>query len=452
MTRTTSRPAAARPGLLRTVLVLGALVALGPLTMDMYLPALPTIVSDLHTSEPLVQLTLTGTMLGLGLGQLVIGPLSDALGRRRPLLAGVALHIGASLLAATAWNIAMLGALRVLQGVGAASAAVVAMAVLRDLFEGRAAATVMSRLMLVMGLAPVLAPTLGSAVLAAGSWRWVFGALAAVGVLLLLVGGFGLTETLPVSRRQPAGIGQTLSAYRSILRDMRFILFALVTGLSFGALFSYVAGSSFVLQQQFGLDQQRFAIAFSTCAVAMIGGAQLNPVLLARFGQLTVASAALTCVVIAGLAGVVLQATGTGGLVGFLAPVVVMLGAGSLVIPNTTALAMSRHGEAAGTAAAVVGALQFGVGALVAPVVGVLGNDGIATATAMVGSALLAALALTVAALAGRRTAVVRATMPILAGERVAAGALRPGGGGPYRRPPPRRFSRAAGPAAGGAR
>lgn len=404
---TTARPDLARPGFLRTILVLGALVALGPLTIDMYLPALPAIVSDLGTTEPLVQLTLTGTMLGLGLGQLVIGPLSDALGRRRPLLAGVALHVGASLLSAAAWDITVLGILRVLQGVGAAAATVVAMAVLRDLFEGRAAATAMSRLMLVMGVAPVLAPTLGSAVLLAGSWRWIFAALALLGVLLTLLAGFGLPETLPAARRRPTGIGGTLQAYPLILGDTRFVLFTLVTGLSFGALFSYVAGSSFVLQGEFGLDQQQFALAFSVCAVALIGGAQLNPVLLSRFSPSAVAGVALGIVVAAGLAGVVLQVTGTGGLVGFLVPIMIMLGGGSLVIPNTTALAMSRHGEAAGTAAAVVGAIQFGVGALVAPMVGVLGNDGVATAGVMTGSALLASGALAATALGGRTSVVV---------------------------------------------
>ncbi|MBE1878809.1 multidrug effflux MFS transporter [Myceligenerans pegani] len=396
-TGATARRAPARPGFLRTVLVLGALVALGPLTIDMYLPALPAIVSDLGTTEPLVQLTLTGTMLGLGLGQLAVGPLSDALGRRRPLLAGVALHVGASLSSAVAWDITVLGVLRILQGVGAAAATVVAMAVLRDLFEGRAAATAMSRLMLVMGVAPVLAPALGGAVLVAGSWRWVFGVLALLGVLVMLVAGSGLPETLPADRRRPAGIGATLGAYRSILGDTRFVLFALATGLSFGALFAYVAGSSFVLQGKFGLDRQQFALAFGGCAVALIGGAQLNPVLLARFSPSRVAGVALGGVVAAGLVGIALQAAGTGGLAGFLVPVMAMLGGGSLVIPNTTALALSRHGEAAGTAAAIVGAIQFGTGALVAPVVGVLGNDGVATATAMTGSALLAAAALTAA-------------------------------------------------------
>ncbi|MBA9003007.1 multidrug effflux MFS transporter [Thermomonospora cellulosilytica] len=409
MTITPPRDRSVQPGIVRIILVLGALVALGPLTVDMYLPALPTIAGDLETTDPLVQLTLTGTLLGLGLGQLVVGPLSDAVGRRRPLLAGIGLHVATSLASALAWDITVFGTLRVLQGVGAAAATVVAMAVVRDLFEGRAAATALSRLMLVMGAAPVLAPSLGGLVLLAGSWRWVFGALAVLGVALMVMAAVSLPETLPAGRRR-AGVGRTLGAYRTILGDRRFVLLALVTGLSFGAMFSYVSGSSFVLQEQFGLDQQQFGIVFGVCAAALIGGAQLNPALLNRYAPQRIAGVALAAVVVAGLAGIALQTTGIGGIAGFVVPVLVMLGGGSLVVPNTTALAMSRHGEAAGTAAAVVGAVQFGLGALVAPVVGLLGNDGAATVMSMTGAAVLACLALA-AARERRRDA--SATAPI---------------------------------------
>lgn len=392
-----------RSGNLKVIAVLGALVALGPLTVDMYLPAFPAIVGELVTTEPMVQLTLTGTMLGLGLGQLLIGPLSDSLGRRRPLLAGVALHIVASLVTVFAWDITVLGVLRVLQGVGAAAATVVAMAIVRDLFEGHAAATAISRLMLVTGAAPVLAPLLGSAVLLAGSWRWVFGALAVLGAALMVVAATSLPETLPAERRRSGGFAQVGDRYRSILRDVGFVSLALVTGLTFGAMFAYVSGSSFVLQQQFGLDERQFGLVFGLCAVAMVGGAQLNPVLLARYSPHRIASTTIAVVVVAGIVSITLQSTGTGGLVGFMIPVLVMLAGGAIVIPNTTAMAMSRHGESAGTAAAVVGAVQFSVGAFVAPVVGFLGNHGAATATTMTGSAVLAGVALASAALSGRR-------------------------------------------------
>ncbi len=194
----------------RLALTLGTFVALGPLTIDMYLPALATIRDELATSSATVQLTLTGTLLGLALGQLVIGPLSDSLGRLRPLMAGTALHVVASLRVLVAPDIATLGALRVLQGIGTAAGAVIALAIVRDLFEGRAAAIMLSRLFLVMAVAPVLAPTLGGELLRFTSWRGVFAVLGLYGLLLLPLGAFGLRETLPPARRRSGGIRSTL--------------------------------------------------------------------------------------------------------------------------------------------------------------------------------------------------------------------------------------------------
>src|SRR5690349_18490607 len=211
------------------VVVLGSLIAIGPLTIDMYLPALPSITAGLDTSSTAVQLTLTGTLLGLALGQLVIGPISDAIGRRRPLIAGLALHVLASLLCVIAPNVAVLGALRIVQGLGVAAAAVVATAVVRDLFSGAAFAQLFSRLMLVMGAAPILAPTLGGAVLRWTSWRGVFVALAGFGIVLVGVALFALKETLPVERRRP---GSTLPVYGQLLRDRTFVGLVLVAGLS----------------------------------------------------------------------------------------------------------------------------------------------------------------------------------------------------------------------------
>src|SRR6185437_114933 len=201
------------------VLVLGSLIAIGPLTIDMYLPALPSITSALQTTSTAVQLTLTGTLLGLALGQLIIGPISDAIGRRRPLIAGLVVHVVASILCVLAPNVAVLGALRILQGLGVAAAAVVATAVVRDLFSGAAFARLFSRLMLVMGAAPILAPTLGGALLRWTSWRGVFVALAVFGVALVIVALFALKETLPVERRRSGGTFATLTVYGQLLRD-----------------------------------------------------------------------------------------------------------------------------------------------------------------------------------------------------------------------------------------
>jgi MFS transporter, DHA1 family, multidrug resistance protein len=386
----------ARPGAARLALVLGGFVALGPLTIDMYLPALPTITDQLATTSATVQLTLTGTLIGLALGQLVLGPLSDALGRRRPLLAGTALHVVASLLILVAPSIAVLGALRVLQGVGTAAGAVIALAIVRDLYDGRAAATMLSRLFLVLGAAPVLAPTIGGELLRFTSWRGIFALLAAYGVLMVVVGWIFLAETLPADRRISTGVRGTLRGYRSLFRDGTYVGLVLVAGLTMAGLFSYVSGSAFVYQEEFGLDEQQFGLLFGAGAVWLIGATQLNPVLLRRWSPAQLLVAGTVAGAVGGAALVAFAATGTGGLWTVTATLWLVLFACGLALPNAPALALSRHGEAAGTAAALLGAIQFGVGAVVSPVVGVLGNDAVAIGTVIVTSLVLALVVLAV--------------------------------------------------------
>jgi DHA1 family bicyclomycin/chloramphenicol resistance-like MFS transporter len=375
---------------LRLVLVLGFLIALGPLTIDMYLPSLPTITDELHTTAATVQLTLTGTLAGLALGQLLIGPVSDAVGRRGPLLAGVAVHIAASILCVIAPNLAVLGALRVLQGLGAAAATVVAMAVVRDLFTGLAAAKLLSRLMLVMGAAPILAPTLGGITLNWTSWRGVFVVLALFGIAILTVAALWLPETLPVARRRNGGVAGTVRDYGRLFTDRTYLGLILVAGLAMIALIAYVSGSSFVFQQQFGLSEQQFGFVFGAGAIGLITATQLNVRLLRRWtpSQILVSSLAGG----AAAAGVLLlfAATGFGGLAGILVPLWAVLAAVGLALPNAPALALSRHGEAAGTAAALLGAVQFGLGALAAPLVGVLGTGAIGMALVIAGGMLAA--------------------------------------------------------------
>ncbi|WP_211240934.1 multidrug effflux MFS transporter [Hamadaea tsunoensis] len=372
---------------LRLVVVLGSLIAIGPLTIDMYLPSLPSISAALGASSTAVQLTLTGTLAGLGLGQLLIGPLSDAYGRRRPLIAGLVLHVIASVLCVMAPGIVTLGALRVLQGLGVAASSVVAMAVVRDMFSGTAFARLFSRLMLVMGAAPVLAPTLGGAVLRWTQWRGVFVVLAGFGVLLTLVAVFALQETLPVARRHRGGAAETVRIYGQLLRDRTFVGLVFVAGLAMAALFAYVAGSSFVLQGQYGLNEQQFALAFGAGAVGLIGATQLNVRLLRRYAPQQILLGSLVGGTVAGTVLVTFAATGLGGLPALLASLWAVLAAGGLALPNAPALAMSRHGESAGTAAALLGAVQFGVGAVAAPMVGVLGADAVA-----MGSVILAGM------------------------------------------------------------
>ncbi|MCO1598721.1 multidrug effflux MFS transporter [Micromonospora sp. RHAY321] len=374
------------------VLVLGAMIAIGPLTIDMYLPALPAITTGLHTTETAVQLTLTGTLLGLALGQLLIGPLSDVVGRRAPLLAGLAAHIVASVLCVFAPNIAVLGVLRVMQGLGVAAATVVATAVVRDLFSGAAFARIFSRLMLVMGLAPILAPTLGSGLLRWTEWRGVFAALAVLGALLIVVAALRLPETLPVARRRHGGVGATLRDYRWLLNDRAFVGLVLVAGLAMAALFAYVSGSSFVLQDQYGLDEQEFGLAFGAGAVGLIAATQFNVRLLRRYTPQQILISALIGGTAAGLLLVMFAATGFGGLGTLLASLWLVLAAAGLALPNAPALAMTRHSEASGTAAALLGAVQFGVGALSAPLAGLFGTGSVPMAIVIAGGMAAATL------------------------------------------------------------
>ncbi|MBJ7338037.1 multidrug effflux MFS transporter [Mycolicibacterium sp.] len=382
------------PSQTRMIIVLGLLVALGPLTIDMYLPSLPRIAEDYAVSSSVVQLTLTGTLAGLAIGQLVIGPLSDSLGRRRPLMAGIVLHMLASLLCLFAPSIVVLGIARGLQGVGAAAAMVVAIAIVGDLFSDNLAATVMSRLMLVLGVAPVIAPSLGAAVLLRFSWHWVFAVLVVLAGLLLLLAALALPETLPESHRRPLKVRGILTTYGELLRDRRFVILVLVAALGMSGLFAYIAGASFVLQGRHGLDQQTFALVFGAGAVALIGATQFNVVLLRRFTPGAITVWALAASAASGVVFVGLAAADVGGIYSFVLPVWAILAAMGFVIPNAPAVALSRHPDAAGTAAALLGAGQFGLGAAVAPLVGVLGNDELALAAVMTAGSVIALLAL----------------------------------------------------------
>lgn len=376
------------------IVVLGVLVALGPLTIDMYLPALPRITEDLGVSSSVGQLTLTGTLAGLALGQLLVGPLSDSLGRRRPLMAGIVLHMLASLLCMFAPNVAVLGVARGLQGLGAAAAMVVAIAVVGDLFTDSVAARVMSRLMLVIGVAPVVAPSLGAAVLLTASWHWVFAALVVLAGMLLVVAALVLPETLPVAHRRPLQVRGIAATYLSLLRDARFVVLALVSALAMSGLFGYISAAPFVLQGTYGLDQQDFALVFGAGAIALITASQGNVVLLRWFTPQTIVLWSLTVATVTGAVFLWMATTGAGGLAGFVIPVWIVLAAMGLVMPNAPAIALTRHNEASGTAAALLGAAQFGVGAAVAPLVGALGNDEFALALVMMVGMVVALIAL----------------------------------------------------------
>ncbi|GGJ40957.1 Bcr/CflA family drug resistance efflux transporter [Streptomyces brasiliensis] len=373
------------------VVVVALLMSVSPFTMDMYLPALPEMARALDATPSQVQLSLTGVLVGLALGQLVAGPLADAFGRRRPVLVGLVGHIVASLLCFVARDPDLLAGTRLLQGLSCAAVAVVAMATVRDLFAGSGYARVMSRMFLVIGVAPVLAPTIGGGVLTVAEWPFIFLALAGLGVLLLVVAATSLPETLPPERRGQATFTAVRASYRTLLGDPTYLSLILVGGLMFSTLFSYVSGASFVLQVRFGLSQQQFALVFAANAVGLTVLAQVNPLLIRRFGPANV----LTCATVLGLVSSALLfpllVFGEGPLVAVVAVLALSVAGYGLSMPNSQALALNRQGHRAGTAAALMGFMQFVIGSVVAPVVGLGGADGVAMATAMLAATACAA-------------------------------------------------------------
>ncbi|MET9048137.1 multidrug effflux MFS transporter [Streptomyces sp. NPDC004362] len=389
-----SQERGADPGRLGLVLLLGALVAIGPLTSDMYLPAFPAMGRDLEASASGIQLTLAGALVGLALGQLLVGPLSDAVGRRKPLLTGIGLHIAASLGCAVAPNLVALDVLRVIQGLGCATSTVITMAVVRDLYQGDEAAVVLSRLMLVLGVSPILAPTLGGVVLTQMSWRGIFVVLAAVSVLIAVITAAVLPETLPDGRRRRGGAGGTLRDFALLLRDRVFLAYILVAGLAMCAIFGFVAGSPYVFQDHFGMSEQTFSYVFGAGSVCVVIGTQLNARLLRTRASLYILRRAMVAAAVFSVLLLAAGVTGQGGLWAVLLPLWGTLAATGFVMPNALALALSRHGEFAGTAAALLGAFQFGIGAVAAPLVGVIGTGTTAMASVIAGGLLLAVITL----------------------------------------------------------
>jgi DHA1 family bicyclomycin/chloramphenicol resistance-like MFS transporter len=367
----------------------------------MYLPGLPELGRSLDAPAWAVQLTLTACLAGLALGQIVAGPLSDRFGRRGPLLVGVAAYAVASLLCALAPSVAVLVVLRFAQGIAGAAGIVIARAVVRDMHSGVAAARFFSLLMLVNGLAPILAPVIGGQVLAVTSWRGVFLVLTAIGALLFAATATGLHETLAPDRRHPGGVGETLRTFGRLLADRTFLGHALACGLAFGAMFAYISGSPFVLQDIYGASPQLFSVMFACNALGLVAASQANRVLLSRFEPLSILRSALSAQALGAIALLVVVASGGGvwGIVVLLFVVVASLG---LVFPNATALALADHPRVAGSASGLLGVMQFIVGAAAAPLVGVAGTT----------TALPMALTIAVLGVGGVVSATVLASRP----------------------------------------
>jgi DHA1 family bicyclomycin/chloramphenicol resistance-like MFS transporter len=363
-----------RPTSTRLAIILGILTAFGPLSIDMYLPGLPAIGADFRVADAEVQLTLSMFFVGLAAGQALYGPLSDRLGRRRPLLFGCTLYSLASLGCALAPSVGSLVGLRIAQAIGGCAGMVIARSVVRDLFDAQESARMYSFLMLVMGLAPVTAPLLGGQLLVAFGWRAIFWLLAGFGLLCLALVLLGLPESLPPERRARVGLGQALSTYGRLLADQRFIGYALAGGFISAGMFAYISGSPFVVIELYGVAPQRYGWIFGTNALGLIAASQINRWLLRRYRPDAILAGALLAIAAAGLVLTLVAATGAGGLAGLLAPLFICIAGNGLVGPNTTAAAMAPHGRIAGSASALLGTLQFVIGALSGMLVGLLSN------------------------------------------------------------------------------
>lgn len=372
------------------VVMLGSLCALPAFTTDMYLPGIPQVAADLGTSEALAQLTVSAMLVGGGLGQLVIGPLSDRFGRRAPLLVGLVLHVVTSLLCALVPAMGGLIFLRVMQGFFNAAAGTTAMAVVRDRFAGAEAARVLSRLMLVIGIAPMFAPTIGSAILGVASWRWIFVLLAGMGAVLALVVLRFMPETHGPAHRAPVVKGRAFFGYLTLLRDRQFMALSVLPGLSFGVLMSYVVSSPVVFQQEFDLSHGQFAALFAANGVGLVLAAQVNAALVRRVAPLRILRFSVVAQAAASAALLAVVLSGAGGLAGLLVVLWLALLFAPMIQPNAAALAMSRHGEIAGTSAAVIGAVQSGVAGVVSSLAGFLGGGAVAMAAVMLGAIVVA--------------------------------------------------------------
>jgi DHA1 family bicyclomycin/chloramphenicol resistance-like MFS transporter len=364
---------AARPRA-RTVVVLGGLTMFGPLSLDLYLPALPQLADDLNASASAAQLSITACLVGLAVGQLVAGPLSDRLGRKRPLMIGLVAYLLASVACALAPSVTVLIVLRLIQGLGGAAGIVISRAIARDLYSGSALMIFFSRLLLVAGLAPVLAPILGGQLSRIMSWRGIFGVLAGFGAVLLLAGWFGLKETLPPERRVIGGFRPTLQGYNRLLHDRFFVGCALSSGLAGATMFAYIAGSTFVLQKIYGMSPQGFSFVFGGISLGLVAAAQAG----ARIALVWPLTRVLALGLIINLLGAasllvtVISGLPMGVLIGAL---LVMVCAVGLIFPTANALAMADYPDLAGTASSLQGLSQFVFGAIAAPLVGIAGEQ-----------------------------------------------------------------------------
>jgi DHA1 family bicyclomycin/chloramphenicol resistance-like MFS transporter len=370
------------------------LAAFGPLSIDMYLPSLPTLAQEFGADTAAAQLTLSLFFIGLAFGQALYGPIADRYGRKLPLLAGCALYTVASVACALAPTIESLAALRLAQALGGCAGMVISRSVVRDLFDEHDSAKMYSFLMLVMGIAPITAPLIGGQLLALFGWRAIFWLLGGFGLCCLAMVALTLPESLPADRRNSAGVARALTVYGQLLADRRFLGYALAGGFVTAGMFAYISGSPFVLIELYGVSPQQYGWIFGANALGLITASQLNRWLLARYRGETILFTTLAAAAAASVALALVAATGIGGLAGLLAPLFICIASVGLVGPNTAAAAMARYGRVAGSASALLGTLQFVVGAAAGAIVGALYNGSALPMAATIAACCLAALAI----------------------------------------------------------
>ncbi|WP_287884540.1 multidrug effflux MFS transporter [Paracoccus sp. (in: a-proteobacteria)] len=380
-----------RDPLFRMALLLGLLSAVGPFAIDMYLPALPQVASDLHTSEAGAALTLTSYFIVFGIAQMIYGPMSDAVGRKRPLVIGVAIFLVATVAASLAPTIGWLIAARAVQGLGAATLMAVPRAVIRDMATGPAAAKMMAAIMIVISVSPMLAPLTGSAVMAWGGWREIFAVLAAAALLSLALILFVLPETLPAERRRPVRLAAMAAGARRLLTDRRFLGLTMIGGFGMASFFVFLASASFVYTRQYGLSPTGFSLAFAVNAVGFFSASQFAGRLAERFGMERVISLAIT-----GFAGLALVLSlvvlaGFDGLPVVIAGLFLANACLGLVMPTAMVMSLDPHPDIAGLASSLGGTIQMLIGGLMIAVTGPFLNNTAATMVPAI--ALCAALA-----------------------------------------------------------
>ena len=399
-----------------TILVLGMITAIGPFSIDMYLPAFADIAADLHTTVAHITLSLSSFFIGISLGQFIYGPLLDRFGRKKPLLIGLSLYLLASVMCALAQSADMLIALRLLQALGGCAGMVASRAMVRDLFSVEENAKVFSMLMLVVGVSPILAPTLGGFVTAEFSWHYVFVILAVMSLVMILSVYFGLPESRKADPDYSLKPKSIINNFWTVLQEPQFYTYAFTGAVAAAGLYAYVAGSPTVFLQIFKVTEKQYGLIFALVAGGLILATQINSLLLRRFKSEQIIPVALGIQSLAGISLFVGSLTGWIGILGTILLLLVYLSCQGFTFPNSSALSMAPFAKNAGSASALMGGVQMGIGAVTSAIVSMLSNG---TAMPMTGVMACCALSSFTILMVGSRIIRYKASKELVAEESV---------------------------------